>query len=171
MCICVSAHQKPFTRSPPPYVHPSAVSALDAPVWKQKSSHEPQRSQQLSSCILSPDTALTNSRGRGFVTAKACICVSLVKGCQHIKRRTGQAVVTPMGATPDPGPACRSSEPTRLLARHEDEGTRCRAATGRRQTTGVWCSLRRGPCAMGERGTCYMTYAGWVAGYTVHRRR
>jgi hypothetical protein len=98
MCICISTHQKPFTRSPPPYVHQSAVSALAAPVWKQKSSHEPQRSQQLISCISSPDNPLTNSRGRGFVTAKACICVSLVKGCQHIKRRTGQAVVTPMGS-------------------------------------------------------------------------
>lgn len=98
MCICISTHQKPFTRSPPPYVHQSAVSALAAPVCFQKSSHEPQRSQQLSSCTLSPDTPLTNSSGRGFVTAKACICVSLVKGCQHIKRRTGQAVVTPMGS-------------------------------------------------------------------------
>jgi hypothetical protein len=89
---------KPFTRLPPPYVHQCAVSALAALVWKQMSSHEPQRSQQLVSCISSRDTPLTNSKAGGFVTAKACICVSLVKGCQHIKRRTGQAVVTPMGS-------------------------------------------------------------------------
>lgn len=35
--------------------------------------------------------------GRGFVTAKQCICAALVKGCQHIKRDSGNAHGDPGG--------------------------------------------------------------------------
>jgi hypothetical protein len=99
VCICNSTHQKPFTRSPP------AIRASICSLSSRCTCMETKVIPRTAALAASSSRAfrvqtnpLTNSSGRGFVTAKACICVSLVKGCQHIKRRTGQAVVTPMGS-------------------------------------------------------------------------